>query len=44
MHLLVLESLTWYKIKQVGEVPSPRYMFCSAVYNSKFVIFGGLNS
>lgn len=27
----------------MGDVPSPRYSFTSAVYGSRLVIFGGLN-
>ena len=42
--LLNLESMTWINVIGIGETPSERYSFCSTIYGSRLVIFGGLNS
>jgi hypothetical protein len=42
--LLNLETLNWIKVHSIGEVPTPRYLFSTAIFGSRLVIFGGLNS
>lgn len=42
--LLHLENFNWIRVQSIGDVPSPRYCFSSAIYGSRLVIFGGLNS
>lgn len=41
--ILTIETLTWCRVISIGEVPSPRYFHSSAIYGTRFVIFGGLN-
>ena len=42
--ILHLENMTWIRVSNIGDVPSPRYNVCSAIYGSRLVIFGGLNA
>ena len=42
--MLTLETMTWCRVTNIGEVPSPRYCFSSAIHGSRLVIFGGLNA
>eukprot|EP00347_Sterkiella_histriomuscorum_P018240 403346262 len=44
MWLLHLENMIWIHVSNIGDVPSPRYSMQSAIYGSRLVIFGGLNS
>ncbi len=42
--LLNLENMSWTLVNCIGEIPTPRYCFAYAIYGSRLVIFGGLNS
>lgn len=41
--ILDLSTLNWHSISSEGDVPKPRWGHCSCVYDSKLIIFGGID-
>eukprot|EP00350_Pseudokeronopsis_sp_OXSARD2_P009522 CAMPEP_0170563394 /NCGR_PEP_ID=MMETSP0211-20121228/66284_1 /TAXON_ID=311385 /ORGANISM="Pseudokeronopsis sp., Strain OXSARD2" /LENGTH=181 /DNA_ID=CAMNT_0010881561 /DNA_START=1186 /DNA_END=1731 /DNA_ORIENTATION=- len=41
--LLLIESLTWYRVQSIGDSPRNSYFHQSAIIGTRFLVFGGLN-
>lgn len=43
LHLLSLDTFSWVSVQTAGSTPAPRFNHSAAIYDSKLIVFGGIN-
>jgi hypothetical protein len=41
--MLKLRELAWVEVVSKGEIPTTRYSHCATTFDTKIIVFGGLN-